>query len=154
MYRATHDDYVFGRGRTRAKSVTFLKFNMQRYRRGHNGADSKSVCAKSTRGFESLPLRQEKPKSNIMFGLGFLFCLFCAGRVIVSSEQAGLPETSQASFGGYQATPLVSRQAHVLHSHPLHNVIGLLFLWILLLLHDTKWITIRKVELITLRLVY
>ena len=43
-YRATHDDYVFGRGRTRDKSVTFLKFNMQRYRRGHNGADSKSVC--------------------------------------------------------------------------------------------------------------
>ena len=31
---------------------------MQRYRSGHNGADSKSVCAKSTRGFESLPLRQ------------------------------------------------------------------------------------------------
>ena len=119
---------------------------MQRYRSGHNGADSKSVCAKSTRGFESLPLRQakgsrtrfdclllcavgrdrtlarkcvqgfayakhicvarsntlklvihgtvrtnyttssiplplrqEKPKSNIMFGLGFLFCLFAVG---------------------------------------------------------------------------
>ena len=32
--------------------------SMQRYRSGHNGADSKSVCAKSTRGFESLPLRQ------------------------------------------------------------------------------------------------
>ena len=33
----------------------------------------------TTRGFESLPLRQEKPKSNIMFGLGFLFCLFAVG---------------------------------------------------------------------------
>ena len=33
----------------------------------------------TTRGFESLPLRQEKPKSNTMFGLGFLFCLFAVG---------------------------------------------------------------------------
>ena len=32
---------------------------MERYRSGHNGADSKSVCAKSTRGFESLSLRHK-----------------------------------------------------------------------------------------------
>ena len=31
----------------------------ERYRSGHNGADSKSVCAKSARGFESLSLRHK-----------------------------------------------------------------------------------------------
>ena len=54
---------------------------MQRYRSGHNGADSKSVCAKSTRGFESLPLRQKIDKFRqklvdfYFFALRFL--IFC-----------------------------------------------------------------------------
>ena len=39
---------------------------MQRYRSGHNGADSKSVCAKSTRGFESLPLRQKMQLHHVV----------------------------------------------------------------------------------------
>ena len=45
---------------------------MERYRSGHNGADSKSVCAKSTRGFESLSLRQ-KARSILIRGCFFAF---------------------------------------------------------------------------------
>ena len=39
------------------------KVNMQRYRSGHNGADSKSVWS-NPRGFESHPLRQKKARER------------------------------------------------------------------------------------------
>ena len=39
---------------------------MERYRSGHNGADSKSVCAKSTRGFESLSLRHKNKEELLL----------------------------------------------------------------------------------------
>ena len=42
------------------------KVNMQRYRSGHNGADSKSVWS-NPRGFESHPLRQKKARESVPF---------------------------------------------------------------------------------------
>ena len=65
---------------------------MQRYRRGHNGADSKSVCAKSTRGFESLPLRQKQRTLRVgvlcflLRGRGFSHCDECRRVRILRSE--------------------------------------------------------------------
>ena len=43
----------------------------------------------TTRGFESLPLRQEKPKSNTMFGLGFCFAF---------SQSVGYEHRVQSKF--------------------------------------------------------
>ena len=45
---------------------------MQRYRRGHNGMDSKSIVWAITRGFKSHPLRHRRRKLHIACG-DFLF---------------------------------------------------------------------------------
>ena len=45
---------------------------MQRYRSGHNGADSKSVLRATARGFESHPLRQKSLETKRFQGI---FCV-------------------------------------------------------------------------------